>query len=99
MDTKIDLLIEIPGQASILQLSPPSLIDLFNKLAESTGKSASSMSILLNRKGSWFKVSDNETYISMIQRASKANQDELELRVEFIQAEEDWDLVSRVLGC
>ena len=94
MDTNIDLLIEIPGQSSVLQISPPSLADLANKLAESTGKSASSISILFNRKGSWFKVSDNETYISMIQRAVKANQDELELKVEFLHVDEDWDLVS-----
>ena len=30
----------------------------------------------------------------MIQRAVKANQDELELKVEFLQVDEDWDLVS-----
>ena len=96
MDTKIDLLIEIPGQSSVLQVSPPSLLDLANKLADTTGRSASSISILLNRKGSWFKVSDNETYVSMIQRAIKTNQDELELKVEFIQADDDWDLVSNL---
>lgn len=94
MDTNIDLLIEIPAQSSVLQVSPPSLLDLVNKLAGSTGKAANSISILFNRKGSWFKVSDNETYVTMIQRAVKANQDELELKVEFLQVDEDWDLVS-----
>jgi hypothetical protein len=94
MEKKIDLLIEIPGFPSLFQVSPGSLSDLISKISSSSQKSDSCISVLFNRKGSWFKISDNDSYLSLISKSLSQNLDELELKVEFSEPFEDWDVVS-----
>ena len=97
MDNSIDLLIEVPNHPPILQVSPASLSDLISKLSSSILKPASSISVLYNRRGTFFKIADNETYTSVIAKAINQKLDEISLKVEFLSAPEDeWDLVSAI---
>ena len=98
MEKSVDLLITVPNQSPMLMVSPASLQDLYSKLASASNKSESSMSLLYNRKSTWFKITDNDTYTSIIRKTISSGQDEIEMKVEFLEVapEEAWDLMSNI---
>ena len=99
MESSVDLLIEVPNQAPMLLISPATLQDLYSKISSASNKSESSISLLYNRKSTWFKISDNDTYISIISKTLSSGLDEIEMKVEFTDAvaDEAWDLISNTL--
>lgn len=96
MDISIDLLIEIPSQPSLMIVSPGTFSELLSKISSSASKPESSISLLYNRKGSWFKIADNTTYISILKKTAAQGSDEIEMKVDWIEEphKEEWDLMS-----
>jgi ubiquitin-protein ligase len=99
MEKSIELLVEVPNQSSLILVSPESLSVLLLKLSGSVGRPEGEISLLYNRKGSWFKIADDETYKSILKRTISQGNDEIEMKIEFLEvplAEEAWDLMSNV---
>lgn len=99
MNKQIDLLIQVPDQPAMLLVSPESLQDLLSKLTSATSRPESSISLLYNRKSTWFKILDNDTYTSIISKTISSGLDEIELKIEFSDmgpVEEAWDLMSNI---
>ena len=101
MESSIELLIEVPNQVSLLFVAPPTLQELKGKVASSTNHQESSISLLYNRKGNFFKIADNETYLSLLKKTIAQGGDEIEMKVNIEESvnatvEEAWDLMSNI---
>lgn len=82
-DSVIDVLISLPSHTPICVLAPSSLEELYKIVSDHIRIDSKLFEFMYDRKGTLFKIIDNRTYLSLIQKAIAQVQDELNLIIEF----------------
>ena len=85
MENSVKLIVRVPNHTLILLVCPSSLEELYSEIASISNKPESSISSLFYSVGSaWVKITSNNLYLSAIRRIIACGEDEIEMKVEFI---------------
>mgnify|MGYP000149540891 FL=1 len=98
--SSIDLLVSLEGRTGLLISAPDTLDELFMEVAEQTGFDPGSFKVLSERKGTWYVIPNQKTYLNTLKKAASSQLEELEFKIEVISpqpeafSEISWEMLS-----